>query len=111
MAVAAVSGQVRGTVIVGCTLSTGPLDLAAVLAGLRERHPGVIVQLRQSLTGSAGNLRAVQDGSVDIALTAGPASAADGQPRGVILSPLVSEALVFVCPADHPLSHRSAVTR
>ena len=30
--VAAVSGQVRGTVILGCTLSTGPLDLAAVLA-------------------------------------------------------------------------------
>jgi DNA-binding transcriptional LysR family regulator len=31
-------------------------------------------------------------------------------PRGVILSPLVSEALVFVCPADHPLSHRPSVT-
>jgi DNA-binding transcriptional LysR family regulator len=129
--VAAVSGQVRGTVILGCTLSTGPLDLAGVLAGLRDRHPGVIVQLRQSLTGSAGNLRAVQDGSMDIALTAStaepgtgepgtgepgtgqpaPGQSAMGQPpRGVILSPLVSEALVFVCPADHPLSRRPAVT-
>jgi DNA-binding transcriptional LysR family regulator len=124
--VAAVSGQVRGTVILGCTLSTGPLDLAAVLADLRDRYPDVIIKLRQSLTGSAGNLQAVLDGSMDIALTAdaaqpgtghpgtaqpGTSQAGTGQvPRGVILSPLVSEALVFVCPADHPLSHRPSVT-
>jgi DNA-binding transcriptional LysR family regulator len=119
--VAAVSGQVRGTVILGCTLNTGLLDLGAVLADLRDRHPGVIIQLRQSPTGSAGNLRAVLDGSMDIALTAGTAQPVPGQPgtgqpgtgqlpRGVILSPLVSEALVFVCPADHPLSRRPGVT-
>ena len=109
--VAAVSGQVRGSVILGCTLSTGPLDLGAVLADLRDRHPDVIIQLRQSLTGSAGNLRAVLDGSMDIALTAGTGQPETGQlPRGVILSPLVSEALVFVCPADHPLSRRPGVT-
>jgi DNA-binding transcriptional LysR family regulator len=144
--VAAVSGQVRGIVILGCTLSTGPLDLAAVLADLRDRYPDVIIKLRQSLTGSAGNLQAVLDGSMDIALTAGAAQPGAGQPgtsqpgtsqpgtshpgtshpgtsqpgtgqpgtgqlpRGVILSPLVSEALVFVCPADHPLSRRPSVT-
>ena len=119
--VAAVSGQVRGTVILGCTLSTGPLDLGAVLADLRDRHPDVIIKLRQSLTGSAGNLRAVLDGSMDIALTAGTLQPGSGQPgsgqpgsgqqlRGIILTPLVSEALVFVCPADHPLSRRPSVT-
>jgi DNA-binding transcriptional LysR family regulator len=108
--VTAVSGQVRGTVILGCTLSTGPLDLGAVLAGLRDRHPGIVIQLRQSLTGSTGNLRAVLDGSMDIALTAGTADPGPGRPRGVILSPLASEALVFVCPADHPLSRRASVT-
>jgi len=119
--VAAVSGQVRGTVILGCTLSTGPLDLGAVLADLRDRHPDVIIKLRQSLTGSAGNLQAVQDGSMDIALTAGTLQPGSGQPgsgqpgsgqqlRGIILTPLVSEALVFVCPADHPLSRRPSVT-
>jgi len=109
--VAAVSGQVRGSVILGCTLSTGPLDLGAALADLRDRHPGVIIGLRQSLAGSAGNLRAVQDGSMDIALTASTAHPETGQPpRGVILTPLVSEPLVFVCPADHPLSRRPAVT-
>ena len=51
--VEAVSGRIRGTVILGCTLHTGLLDLAAVLAGLRDQHPGVIVQLRQS-TGRLG---------------------------------------------------------
>jgi DNA-binding transcriptional LysR family regulator len=94
--VTAVSGQVRGTVTLGCTLSTGPLDLAAVLADLRDRHPGVIIRLRQSLTGSAGNLRAVLDGSMDIALAAGLADPGTAPPRGV--------------PAGHPLSRRPSVT-
>ena len=71
--VEAVSGRVRGTVILDCTLHVGPLDLAAVLGRMRDRHPGVIVHLRQSLAGSAGNLRAVADGSMDMALTASPA--------------------------------------
>jgi DNA-binding transcriptional LysR family regulator len=109
--VEAVSGRIRGTVILGCTLHTGLLDLAAVLARLRDQHPGVIVQLRQSLAGSAGNLEAVRDGSMDIALTASPADSGPGRsPRGVTLAPLVSEPLVFVCPVGHPLSGRSRVT-
>ena len=109
--VAAVSGQVSGTVILGCTLHTGPLDLPAVVTALRDRHPGVIVQLRQSLAGSAGNLQAVADGSMDIALTAGPDDPGSGRtPRGVLLRPLVSEPLVFVCPEGHPLAQRSRVT-
>src|ERR1700761_7080308 len=97
--VAAVSGRVAGPVVLGCTLHTGPLDLAAILTGLRDRHPGVIVQLRQSITGSEGNLRAVADGSMDIALTATPGEPGSAPaPPGVRLSPLVSETLVFVCP-------------
>ena len=68
--VAAVSGQVRGTVTLACTLNTGTLDLAEMLERVRDRHPGVIVKLRQSSSGSAGNLRSVRDGSVDIALCA-----------------------------------------
>jgi DNA-binding transcriptional LysR family regulator len=109
--VAAVSGKVRGTVILGCLLHTAPLDLAAVLAALRRRYPEVIVQLRQSATGSAGNLEGILDGSIDIALTGGPPDPEPGHaPRGVIVRPLTSEPLVFVCPADHPLSGRTRVT-
>jgi DNA-binding transcriptional LysR family regulator len=102
--VAAVSGQVRGTVTLGSTLHTGPLDVACVLADIRERHPDVVVQLRQSRAGSEGLVQAVRDGSVDISLTASPRGCEP--PRGVVLHPLVSEPLVFVCRPDHPLSQR-----
>jgi len=105
--VAAASGQVRGTVVLGGTLNTGPLDLAAVLASLRADHPGIVVHLRQSSTGSAGNLRAVLDGSVDIALTA--SNPPGGQPpRGVVLHALVSEPLVFACRPDNPIANQPA---
>ncbi|MYU10904.1 LysR family transcriptional regulator [Streptomyces sp. SID8361] len=102
----AVSGRVRGTVVLGSTFSTGPLDLAVVLTDMRSRHPEVVVQLRQSSTGSAGNLRGVLDGSLDIALTA----SSKPPPDGIVLRPLVEEPLVFVCCADHPLAERELIT-
>jgi DNA-binding transcriptional LysR family regulator len=109
--VAAVSGQVRGTVVLGSTLNTGPLDLAAVLTGVRDQHPGIVVHVRQSTAGSAGNLSAVADGSMDIALTASTANPQTGRPsHSIVLHPLVSEALVFACRPDHPLSGRSDVS-
>jgi DNA-binding transcriptional LysR family regulator len=103
--VAAVSGQVRGTVTLGSTLHTGRLDLACVLADIRERHPGVVVKLRQSKAGSEGLVQAVHDGSVDISLTA----STNEPPRGIVLHPLFSEPMVFVCRPDHPLSLRPSV--
>ncbi|MFF2526432.1 LysR family transcriptional regulator [Streptomyces liangshanensis] len=102
----AVGGRVRGTVVLGSTFSTGPLDLATVLTGLRTRHPEVVVQLRQSSAGSTGNLLAVLDGSLDIALTASN----ERPPDGIVLRPLIEESLVFACRADHPLAARAAVT-
>jgi DNA-binding transcriptional LysR family regulator len=108
--VAAVSGQVRGTVTLGCTLHTGSFDLSVALAALRDRHPGVVVHLRHPQAGSEGNVRAVIDGSMDIALTASPADPGTGRPpRGVLLTPLISEPLVFICPAGHRLSRQARV--
>jgi DNA-binding transcriptional LysR family regulator len=103
--VAAVSGQVRGTVTLGSTGHTGRLDLARVLTDIRERHPGVVVKLRQSHTGSEGLVHAVRDGSVDIALTA----STNEPPRGIVLHPLFNEPMVFLCRLDHPLSQRPSV--
>jgi DNA-binding transcriptional LysR family regulator len=108
--VAAVSGLVRGTVVLGSTLNTEPLDLAAVLADVRDRHPGIVIHVRQSTAGSAGNLRAVLDGSMDIGLTASTPNPGTGQiPSGIVLTPLVSQALVFACRPDHPLCERREV--
>jgi DNA-binding transcriptional LysR family regulator len=107
----AISGVVRGTVVLGSTLNTGPLDLAAVLADVRAQHPEVVVQLRQSSAGSAGNLHALLDGSQDVALTAAADGLLAGQPPGgITLRRLVSDALVFVCRPDHPLADRAVIT-
>jgi DNA-binding transcriptional LysR family regulator len=103
--VAAVSGQVRGTVTLGSTLHTGRIDLASVLADVRDKHPEVVIKLRQ--WGSAELVQAVRDGSLDIALTASPRGNA---PRGIELHQLLSESMVFVCHPDHPLSRRTSVT-
>jgi DNA-binding transcriptional LysR family regulator len=104
--VAAARGHVRGTVTLGSTLHTGPLDLVAVFSELRECHPGVVVQLRQAPAGSMGLVQAVRDGSMDIALTASPAP----PPRGVVLHRLFSEPMVFICQPGHRLSRRPQVT-
>jgi DNA-binding transcriptional LysR family regulator len=110
--VTAVSGLVRGTVTLASTLNTGTIDLACVLASLRDRHPGVIVKLRQFPTGSVGHLQAVRDGSVDIALCASPGDSvtSDEPPRGIVLHELWSEPIVFVCRPDHPLGGRDLVS-
>lgn len=48
---------------------------------------------------------------MDIALTGSPAGQQSGRPpRGIVLTPLVSEPLVFVCPQGHPLASRPRVT-
>ena len=108
--VAAASGQIRGTVTLGSTLHTGPLDLAGVLADVRDRHPAVIIQLRQSSAGSVGFLQAIRDGSMDITLCASAANrVTNDPPRGVVLHHLLSEPLVFVCRPDHPLGQRDRV--
>ena len=108
--VAAVSGQVRGTVTLAWTLTTGSLDLADVLTHVRDRYPGVIVKLRQTSSGSAGNLQALRDGSVDIALCASGGSKVAGEaPHGVVFYDLWSEPMVFVCRSDHPLGGREQV--
>jgi DNA-binding transcriptional LysR family regulator len=108
--VAAVSGQVRGTVTLAWTLTTGSLDLAKILTHVRDRYPGIVVKLRQTSSGSAGNLQALRDGSVDIALYASGSTKVVGEvPHGVVFYDLWSEPLVFVCRPDHPLGGREQV--
>ncbi|GHJ39405.1 LysR family transcriptional regulator substrate-binding protein [Streptomyces sp. TS71-3] len=84
---------------------------AGVRGALRARPVGrhgtaAADQLRQSSAGSAGNLQAVLDGSLDLALTVGGRR----PPDGIVLRPLVDEPLAFLCRADHPLAGRSLIT-
>jgi DNA-binding transcriptional LysR family regulator len=97
--------QLTGTVTLGTLMSWGALDLAAVLEEFRRVHPMVTVQLRQSLTGSAGHLDAIADGKMDLALV----SLSSSPSRLVAVRELTHEPMVFVCDSSHPLAGRRHV--
>jgi DNA-binding transcriptional LysR family regulator len=97
--------QLTGTVTLGTLMSWGALDLAAVLEEFRRLHPMVTVQLRQSLTGSAGHLDAIADGKMDLALV----SISSSPSRLVAVRELTHEHMVFVCESSHPLAGRDRV--
>ncbi len=97
--------QLTGTVTLGTLMSWGALDLAAVLEEFRRVHPMVTVQLRQSLTGSAGHLDAIADGKMDLALV----SISSAPSRLVAVREFTHEHMVFVCESSHPLAHRDRV--
>lgn len=94
-----------GTVTVGTLLSTGTLDLAGALRSFHRDHPGVFVRLRHSPGHSEEHLRAVRDGSADLAVVLVP----DRVPEGVHIDPVASLRAQLVGPADHPLTRRPDV--
>ena len=104
-AVDAVSGGVRGTIILGTLQAQGmrSIDVARVLAEFRSAHPGVEVQIRQG--SSLEMTTKVREGELDLAFVALP----DQRFPGVELVPLTSEPIVLAVAADHPLAARSRV--
>ena len=104
-AVDAVSGAVRGTIILGNLQAQGmrSIDLAGVLAEFRSEHPGVEVQIRQG--GSLDMATKVRDAELDLAFVALP----DQSFPGLDFIPLASEPIVLAAAADHPLASRSRV--
>jgi DNA-binding transcriptional LysR family regulator len=104
-AVAAAGGDIRGTVTVGTLTSIDVIDLPTLIANLHARHPGVLVQLRSARAGSAGLLRQLRAGDLDVAFIAFPGAAPDDlRSRLVAVYPLL-----LVVPADHPLAGRQSV--
>ena len=104
--VAGFHGQLSGSVDVGTMMSSGPIDLPEALGRFHRAHPLVSVRLRQNVSGSAGHLAAIVEGSLDVALVAAP----NNRPAsGVRLHVLAEEPLVFLCWPDHHLAGRAAV--
>ena len=99
-AVRQAQGGLRGSVMVGTMLSTGPLDLPGLLGRFHQTHPGVTVKLRMSASGSAGLAREVLDGSLDLAVVSLPGP----PPAGLSLRPVAEEPLVAVGQPGHPLA-------
>jgi DNA-binding transcriptional LysR family regulator len=102
-AVEAVRGGLRGTLTVGTMLSTGRLDMPALLGRFHATHPDVTVRLRLAQAGSAGLAREVISGSLDLALLSLPGQ----RPAGLAVRPLGSEPLVVVCHPGHPIGAQS----
>lgn len=104
-AVESVKGMVRGTVHIGTMQRLSPLfDLPAVLARFRAEHPEVEIRLRQA--GSASLMKEVADGRLDFAFL----SQFGDAPRGLAMTPLGEDPLVFACSSSHPLAGRSHVS-
>jgi LysR family transcriptional regulator, transcription activator of glutamate synthase operon len=88
----------RGQVRIGATQVAGSLDLPMALAQFRRRYPGVSLALHSGLI--AKLLGMLNAGTVD--LVVGPVH--DDLPAAYHARPLVSESLVLVTPAGHPLA-------
>jgi DNA-binding transcriptional LysR family regulator len=102
-AVAAVRGGLRGSVTLGMMLSTGPLDMAAILGRFSAAHPDVVVQARQAAEGTAAHLRDLREGALDLALVA----LAGPPPAGITARLLASEHLLLLAPPEAPYAART----
>ncbi|OBI92018.1 LysR family transcriptional regulator [Mycobacterium sp. 1245805.9] len=105
-AVAAAGGSVGGTVRLGTLMSVNNIDMPTLLAELRARHPGVLVQIRFARAGSAGLAQQLRDGSLDVALLVFP----DGPPADLHTRLVAAFPLLLLVPADHPLAGRESVS-
>lgn len=92
----------RGRLAVGATPSLAVTLLPAVLARFHEAHPGIELALHEA--GSVDLVRALEEGSVDVALVILPL-------RHDVLEtqPLLREELVLAVPPSHPLAKRRQI--
>lgn len=105
-AVAAAGGSVGGTVRLGTLMSVNNIDMPRLLAELRARHPGVLVQIRFARAGSAGLAQQLRDDSLDVALLVFP----DGPPTDLHTRLVAAYPLLLIVPTDHPLAGRESVS-
>jgi len=96
----ALAGGLRGSVTLGTVLSTGELDLPAILTGFHRLHPGISVRLRLSAGPENQHLQRLLAGEFDLSLVPQP----DRPPAGVTITPVAQIRLVLLCRRDDPLA-------
>lgn len=106
-AVDAVSGGLRGTVVLGTMQAQGmrAIDVPGLLAAFRDEHPHVQVRIRHAAGGSREMANHVRDGQLDLAFVALPLR----ELPGVSFTALAREPIVAVAPESHPLAGRRSV--
>jgi DNA-binding transcriptional LysR family regulator len=105
-AVAETTAGLRGTLSIGTMLSTGSVDVPALLSRFHRAHPAVLVRLRQAPGGSVDLAQAVADGTLDLALLGLPGE----PPAGVRLRLLEEEPVVLVVPQGHRLADATSAS-
>ena len=98
-----VTGLVRGRLTVGMIMGCTVTPLFDALAGFHREHPGVEIALHEE--NSDVLIESVRSGGQDLALV----GVAGDPPAGLSSEVIVSEGLVAVVPAGHPLATRIAV--
>src|SRR3954454_9822603 len=98
-------GGLRGTVRLGMMLAPGQAGLSVprILAALRAEYPGIEVALE--IGASTTNAEHVRRGRLDIAFV----GLAPGALPDLEVTPLLTEVMRLVVPADHPLAGRGSV--
>lgn len=103
-AVGEVTGLIRGRLSIGMVIGCTITPLFDALAAFRRAHPGVEISLQED--NSDRLIEGVRAGTLDLALI-GTATVA---PDGLDALTIISERLVAVVPATHPLARRDRVT-
>jgi DNA-binding transcriptional LysR family regulator len=100
----ALAGVRTGRVTVGTMHTMGPVDVSLALAVFHERHPGVELTVREQSSGELAEM--LRDDVLDLAFLS-VTERMDSHELG--LHQLVSEELVVVLPAEHPLAGRGEI--
>ncbi|ROT32617.1 LysR family transcriptional regulator [Micromonospora sp. HM5-17] len=96
----------RGPLAVGTMTTMQLVDLPRLLARFQSRHPRVTVSMRAFPDGSAGLVRALTEGELDVAFVSvnGP------PPPGVTVRLLAEVPLRLILPPEHPLADAPEVS-
>jgi DNA-binding transcriptional LysR family regulator len=97
------SEGVRGTVRIAASIAVVTQYLPSQLKEFSRLHPGVIVELTDSLSPKA--IQLVADGQADVGIFGDPFNA-----QGLRSLPYMSETLVAVLPPGHELLHHERLT-
>ncbi|MGV9914550.1 LysR family transcriptional regulator [Streptomyces tendae] len=99
-------GRLQGTLRAGGVAAAGLLDIPALLGRYHALHPDVTLRLHASPTGSAGLVRDLLTGELDLAFSSLPGS----RPAGLDVRELATVPMVLIVPAGHRLAGAGSVT-
>jgi len=97
------TGDVSGILIIGASTTIAEYMLPSLLGEFKNLHPNINLRLRVS--NSVGVVHMVEDNSVDVGIVESPISN-----KNLAVEVCWHDELVFICPPQHPLAKKTAIT-